>query len=628
MKTLTPNSRRNFFPSIFPLKLCKTLGSCVIGAALIVGSSAWADNQFKTLSFLNKIRGASTLGGLHNREPIGDPNLYSRRLNATTGLWPGLYSSDFLFQGSEIANRQKMIDQVKVEWSHGAVINLMWHACNPAKAEPCEFSNAHGTGPWSDISDAEWAQLMTDGSAINTEWKRRMDKVAVYLGQLQDLNIEVMFRPLHEMNQHDFWWGGRPGPNGTAKLYRMTHDYFTYTKNLKNLIWVWDLQDYNSLASDLNNYDPGSAYWDVLALDVYWSDGQGFTQQKYNLIANKAAGKPIGIGECEVLPSVAELNTQSLWSFFMGWSEYVFDHNDSQKINNVYSNSRVLTLNEMPGWNNVPTLPENPNPPPSSNVITIEAENYANMNGVAIEDSSDGNGEFDVGAVDTGDWLSFSGINIPASGNYTVSFRVASPVDTGRLQLEQAGAGKIFGAPIAIPNTGDWQNWTTISQVIWLDKGLQDFGIKALAGDWNINWFSITPAPATPPATIVQAENFTNMSGVVPEPTSDTGGGLDIGGIDTNDWLSFSKITVPVTGIYTLEFRVASPTGGRIQFEQAGGRNIYGAANIPATGGWQNWQSVKINVNLSAGVQDFGIKAVQGNWNFNWWSLTPLPATH
>ena len=112
-----------------------------------------------------------------------------------------------------------------------------------------------------------------------------MDKVAGFLTQLQQLNIEVMFRPLHELNHPDaFWWAGRPGPNGSAKLYRMTHDYFTNVKNLHNLIWVWDLQDFSTLASDLNSFDPGNSYWDMLALDNYQSDGQGYTQQKYNLM--------------------------------------------------------------------------------------------------------------------------------------------------------------------------------------------------------------------------------------------------------------------------------------------------------------------------------------------------------
>jgi len=38
-----------------------------------------------------------------------------------------------------------------------------------------------------------------------------MDDIAQYL-QWLDLNgVEVLFRPLHEMNQNCFWWGGRGG---------------------------------------------------------------------------------------------------------------------------------------------------------------------------------------------------------------------------------------------------------------------------------------------------------------------------------------------------------------------------------------------------------------------------------
>ncbi|RYG02375.1 MAG: hypothetical protein EOO07_33065, partial [Chitinophagaceae bacterium] len=79
-----------------------------------------------------------------------------------------------------------------------------------------------------------------------------------------------------------FWWGGRPGVNGSAKLYRITYDYLVKVKGMTNLIWVWNLQDFANLASDLNTYDPGSEYYDVLSLDVYWSDGTGLTTAKYN----------------------------------------------------------------------------------------------------------------------------------------------------------------------------------------------------------------------------------------------------------------------------------------------------------------------------------------------------------
>jgi mannan endo-1,4-beta-mannosidase len=308
----------------YPVKIILALAYCLVFGTYFYSSLASAQSQFQSLNYLQSIRGSKTLSGIHNREPNADPNVQTRKIFETTGKWPGLYSADFLFRADDIANRQKIVDQAITEWNHGAIINFMWHACNPAKQQPCEFD---GNGVLSSMSNTEWNQLITNGTAINKNWKRMMDEVAGYLQQLENAGVEVLFRPLHEMNQPVFWWAGRKGPNGTARLFQLTHDYLTDEKGLSNLIWVWDLQDFSSLQDDLNDYDPGTHYWDVLALDMYYSDGQGYSNTKYNLIANKAAGKPIAIGECEVLPTLAELNAQPLWTFFMSWAELTFKGN-------------------------------------------------------------------------------------------------------------------------------------------------------------------------------------------------------------------------------------------------------------------------------------------------------------
>ena len=57
---------------------------------------------------------------------------------------------------------------------------------------------------------------------------------------------------------HSFWWGGRPGPSGTRRLYQITHDYLRHTKNLTNLIWTWNIQDFVTLPSDADAYNPGN----------------------------------------------------------------------------------------------------------------------------------------------------------------------------------------------------------------------------------------------------------------------------------------------------------------------------------------------------------------------------------
>jgi mannan endo-1,4-beta-mannosidase len=259
-----------------------------------------------------------------------------------TGKYPAFWSGDFLFEPDDLAHRQTMIDQAKVEWSHGAVVQLMYHACPPDLGEPCNWSGGlldHA------LSDAAWKDLITDGGTLNTAWKRRLDVIAGYLRQLKDAGVAPLFRPLHEMNQGAFWWGGRTGAAGTRKLYQLTHDYLVKTKGLDHLIWVWDVQD---LSWDFDQYDPGEAYYDVAALDVY--DGSGFTKAKYDAMVKVSPNRPIAIGECQQLPSAAELSAQPRWTFFMGWSELVAENNSVGAIKALFDASNVRTLDEMPGW--------------------------------------------------------------------------------------------------------------------------------------------------------------------------------------------------------------------------------------------------------------------------------------
>jgi mannan endo-1,4-beta-mannosidase len=304
------------------------------------------NTPFKTLNYLYTVSGSKTISGIHNREPNATPARWTEEMKTTTGKYPGLWSGDFLFQQDNISNRQIMIDEALNQWKKGSIVNIMWHACNPANTQPCGWDD--GKGVLSTLTDAQWTELTTDGTALNNRWKGMMDEVSVYLQFLKDNGVEVLWRPLHEMNQGKFWWGGRPGSNGTSKLWKITHDYMTINKGLTNLIWVWDMQDFNTLNDDLKTYNPGNDYWDVVALDVY--DGSGFTQAKYIAMENIAGDKPIAIGECDKLPRPAELSAQPKWTFFMGWSELVFDKNTPAELNALHNASNVLTLDEMTGW--------------------------------------------------------------------------------------------------------------------------------------------------------------------------------------------------------------------------------------------------------------------------------------
>jgi beta-glucanase (GH16 family) len=123
-----------------------------------------------------------------------------------------------------------------------------------------------------------------------------------------------------------------------------------------------------------------------------------------------------------------------------------------------------------------------------------------------------------------------------------------------------------------------------------------------------------------------EAESYTAMAGVRVEATSDSGGGSNVAAIDAGDWMAYAGATIPTAGRYQVEYRVASPAGGRLSLDLNAGSVRLGELAIPATGGWQTWTTVSHTVDLQAGTFSLGVYAVQGGWNFNWFRLTRVSA--
>lgn len=314
--------------------------SVMLGTGLVLGlvPLRGAARAFAPLDFLYEITGKSVVVGIHNREPNSQPAMQTERLHQVTGRYPGLWSGDFLFKADDINSRWAMIYECQNQWNHGCFVNLMLHVAPPNQPEACAWEG----GLLSHLSDDQWHDLTTDGSQLNQLWKSRLDEYAKYLSYLKQHGVQVFFRPLHEMNQAKFWWGGRPGPDGTAKLYRLTHDYLTGVKGLTNLIWVWDMQD---MSRDFKEYDPGEKYWDVFAFDVYSS---GYEEDWYRYVLGVVGKKPMGIGECNKLPAPEMFAAQPRWSFFMSWAELTFTDNTDEQIRALYNSPRAITREMLP----------------------------------------------------------------------------------------------------------------------------------------------------------------------------------------------------------------------------------------------------------------------------------------
>ncbi|UFH54456.1 carbohydrate-binding protein [Spirosoma sp. KNUC1025] len=113
-------------------------------------------------------------------------------------------------------------------------------------------------------------------------------------------------------------------------------------------------------------------------------------------------------------------------------------------------------------------------------------------------------------------------MTVPHDGVYTLRFRVANAYsDAARFELRSAG-GNVLGS-LAVPRTGGWQSWQTISTTTHLSAGTQLLRLQAVQGDWNINW--LEAAESRPLPAKLEAESFDVATDVRPESTSDEGVG-------------------------------------------------------------------------------------------------------
>ena len=120
---------------------------------------------------------------------------------------------------------------------------------------------------------------------------------------------------------------------------------------------------------------------------------------------------------------------------------------------------------------------------------TIEAENYAGMNGVINEKTSDISGGSDVYFVHKGGLIDYM-IHVPAAGDYEMAFRIASETVGGTFQILQSNGFVLTN--ISFPSSSGHDIWATINITIHLQKGDQKISIFSQQKGWKINWLQFS----------------------------------------------------------------------------------------------------------------------------------------
>lgn len=245
---------------------------------------------------------------------------YTMTLDATT--LAAMRASGFILSGHDYT-----VKKVTVE-TNGAIAQ---------KLDPnSDFSFASGTV--FSLTDA-----VTEGTWQYDFIQSDLANIVPYLKLLQQQDIPVLWRPLHEASGGWFWWG--TDAEAYKQLWIMMFNYFK-AEGLDNLIWVW-----TSCGNDKDWY-PGDEYVDIVGRDLYGDSAESCYSEYRSLYMNY--GKIIALTECgyseytntTVASITDQWNAGTKWAWFMPW--YTTDFHAPQAWwGDIMNSDLVITRDEV-----------------------------------------------------------------------------------------------------------------------------------------------------------------------------------------------------------------------------------------------------------------------------------------
>jgi mannan endo-1,4-beta-mannosidase len=207
------------------------------------------------------------LNNTDGRTPRQSWDYYYEGLNDITGKYVGLAGFDF---STREKNQQSGSNNTPSDSSwrtfamdhhnNGGLLRLMWHSGNPWN----DFS------AWSSIPAGHTlSEIITPGNPAYTTWMAWLSAAADVLQYYEDNDVPVIWGPLHEGNGTWFWWGGTGTTAASyVDVWRHMYDYFTTTRGLHNLVWIYSPGNLSTSGTATARY-PGNAYVDIIGPDKY-----------------------------------------------------------------------------------------------------------------------------------------------------------------------------------------------------------------------------------------------------------------------------------------------------------------------------------------------------------------------
>ena len=277
------------------------------------------------------------------------------------GKYPALIGADLM--NATGANKdeswfqqytEKAIDIAKTTWKKGGIPAFTWH-WRPGDEVEFYVKGAHETYTEFDFTEA-FLKGTTTWDTLSAAYKALVgdiDRVSeIFLG-LQKEGVAAIFRPLHESGGNWFWWSVNTGKQFAA-LYQLLYERMVFKNGVNNLIWDFNPQDASKIS-----WTPGETYYDVLSVDIYnkANDHQSNSAAFVDFANKGGTNKLISLSENGPIPDVDNMyNEGATWSWWMPWYESWGSAFVSQTAASVWqknlADERIITLDEMPGWDN------------------------------------------------------------------------------------------------------------------------------------------------------------------------------------------------------------------------------------------------------------------------------------
>ncbi len=278
----------------------------------------------------------------------------------TTGKYPAIRFGDLMLATEKDSITTDTEMNIAMDWaSKDGIVGYMWHWAAPddkreyyADQTDFDIKKAVTKENIAELGLEDIKKLQKDGKVSKecVAVVQDIDTISEKLSTLRDEGIAVLWRPLHEASNGDFWWGN--DKEAYKWLWKLMYERQTKYHKLNNLIWVWSAQN--------ADWYVGDKYCDVLSCDVY-DDGNKDAQVNIMLFLQSISkNKPIAMSECGSFPDIQSIaDEKAMWAYIGQWGgNYLMtddgklaeENNTAAELIKMYNNNLTLTRDKLPDF--------------------------------------------------------------------------------------------------------------------------------------------------------------------------------------------------------------------------------------------------------------------------------------